>query len=67
MKQDVEELTCKAAARTKKIITAVVSKKRNRVGNGLKKIEKINAENISTFHAMTKDYTVNDDCVSCGL
>ena len=67
MKQDVAKLTRKAASRTKKIITAVVSKKKNRVGKGIKKIDEINAVNISTFHAMAKNYTVNEDCVGCGL
>ncbi|MDR2647548.1 MAG: EFR1 family ferrodoxin [Oscillospiraceae bacterium] len=67
MKQDVEAVTRKAEARAQKVVSAVVAKKKKRVGRGIKKIFQLNADNIAAFHAMALHYTISGDCVGCGL
>ncbi|MDR2657196.1 MAG: EFR1 family ferrodoxin [Oscillospiraceae bacterium] len=67
MKQDVAVVTRKAEARTQKVALAVASKRKKRVGRGIKKVFQINADNFAKFHAMALYYIVSDVCVGCGL
>jgi ferredoxin len=67
MKKNVEGITRKADKRARKVIEAVAARRRKRIGNGLKLIEKMYERNAPTFAGRAGVYTVNDDCVSCGI
>jgi ferredoxin len=67
MKKDVDKITRKTDRRAQKIIKAIATKRQKRIGNGLKQIEKAYQQNIPQFAERAKAYTVNADCVSCGI
>jgi ferredoxin len=67
MKEDVGKITRKADKRAQKVIKAIAIKRQKKTGNGLKQIEKMYQQNISQFAERAKAYTVNADCVSCGI
>ncbi|MDR2610498.1 MAG: EFR1 family ferrodoxin [Clostridiales Family XIII bacterium] len=67
MKEDVEKITRKADTRAQKVIAAIAARRPRKIGNGLKQIEKIYQRNISRFPERAKAYTVNADCISCGI
>jgi ferredoxin len=67
MKKNVDKITRKADKRAQKVIKAIAAKRQRKIGNGLKQIERIYQQNIPQFSERAKAYTVNADCVSCGI